>query len=152
MNIEDIDKIKQAKKKLDINSEEDRKIFEQDYLYPALKLIYSGILGKITPIIIGSVSLYLQGIYLDEFPNDIDIRFENCEHTFAYNMLYSRMCLKYGFNIEFLSYKSEEFFNDINILYIDDIKIYTTKIEEVILFYDHYRDLWASKGKRKKSL
>ena len=64
MNTENIDNAEKSIpniNELDIMNADDRNTFEQEYLYPALKLIYSGIMGSANkPIIVGSTALYLQ--------------------------------------------------------------------------------------------
>ncbi len=88
---------------LDITSAEDRQKFEEERLYPSLKRIYSGIMGSArTPIISGSVALYLQGIYLDKFPKDIDIIFDNYDSVIKYKIIYNKLCKRFNFYVDFL--------------------------------------------------
>ena len=108
MNTENIDKTEKSIpniNELDITNADDRNTFEQEYLYPALKLIYSGIMGSANkPIIVGSTALYLQGIHYNKFPNDIDVRILNKSDILKYNIAFGRMCKKYGFNVDFVTY------------------------------------------------
>lgn len=55
------------------------------------------------PIIVGSTALYLQGIYYDKFPNDIDVCILNKSDIFKYKIAFGRMCKKYGFIVDFVT-------------------------------------------------
>ena len=118
---------------MNINDIDDRKKFEEERLYPSLKLLYSGIMGQnvLHPIIVGSTAMYLQGIYLDKFPNDIDVKFFDIDDLRLYNALYRKLCKKYGFSIDFLKHKNPNV-KEYNIIKINDIDVYVETIPELI--------------------
>lgn len=151
MNTENIDKTEKSIpniNELDITNADDRNTFEQECLYPALKLIYSGIMGSANkPIIVGSTALYLQGIYYDKFPNDIDVRILNKSDILKYKIAFGRMCKKYGFNVDFVTYDiqntDETSYVEIN---IDDKNISVDVPERCIDFLQTFRDFYKEKN------
>ena len=155
MNTENIDNsLENAEKsipnvnELDITNADDRNTFEQECLYPALKLIYSGIMGSANkPIIVGSTALYLQGIHYNKFPNDIDVRILNKSDILKYKIAFGRMCKKYGFNVDFVTYDihntDETSYTEIN---IDDKNISVDVPERCIDFLKTFRDFYKEKN------
>ena len=137
---------------LEIANSNDRNTFEQKCLYPALKLIYSGIMGSSNkPIIVGSTALYLQGIYYDKFPNDIDVRILNKSDIFKYNIAFGRMCKKYGFNVDFMTGMhniDETSYAKIN---VNDITILAAFKEKCIDFLQSFRDFYIEKNNSERA-
>lgn len=138
---------------LEITNSNDRNTFEQKCLYPALKLIYSGIMGSSNqPIIVGSTALYLQGIYYDKFPNDIDVCILNKSDIFKYNIAFGRMCKKYGFNVDFITYDiqntDETSYTKIN---VNDITVLAAVKERCIDFLQSFRDFYIEKNNSKRA-
>lgn len=99
------------------------------------------------PIIVGSTALYLQGIYYDKFPNDIDVRILNKSDIFKYKIAFGRMCKKYGFNVDFVTYDiqntDETSYTKIN---INDIIILADVKERCIDFLQSFRDFYIEKN------
>lgn len=151
MNTENIDNTEKSIpniNELDITNADDRNTFEQEYLYPALKLIYSGIMGSANkPIIVGSTALYLQGIHYNKFPNDIDVSILNKSDILKYKIAFGRMCKKYGFNVDFVTYDIqntvENSYTEIN---IDDKSISVAVPKRCIDFLQTFRDFYAEKN------
>ena len=138
---------------LEITNSNDRNTFEQKCLYPALKLIYSGIMGSSNqPIIVGSTALYLQGIYYDKFPNDIDVRILNKSDIFKYKIAFGRMCKKYGFNVDFVTYDTQNIdetsYTKIN---VNDINIFVDIPKRCIDFLQSFRDFYIEKNNSERA-
>ena len=98
------------------------------------------------PIIVGSTALYLQGIYYDKFPNDIDVCILNKSDTFKYKIAFGRMCKKYGFNVDFVAdihNTNETSYTKIN---VNDITILAAVKERCIDFLQTFRDFYAEKN------
>ena len=151
MNTENIDNTEKSIpniNELDITNVDDRNTFEQECLYPALKLIYSGIMGSANkPIIVGSTALYLQGIHYNKFPNDIDVRILNKSDILKYKIAFGRMCKKYGFNVDFVTYDiqntDETSYTEIN---IGDKNISVDVPERCIDFLQTFSDFYKEKN------
>ena len=131
---------------LDINNPNDRETFNNERLFPSLKRIYSGIMGAKTPIIVGSVALYLQGVYLDHFPKDIDIIFEDETNPTRYNVLFSKkLCKRFGFSLDFLHYHyyySTKNDYELFTYKLDDIDIKLGTVKDTVNFYNNMKDYW----------
>lgn len=137
---------------MNINDIDDRKKFEEERLYPSLKLLYSGIMGQnvLHPIIVGSTAMYLQGIYLDKFPNDIDVKFFDIDDLRLYNALYRKLCKKYGFSIDFLKHKNPNV-KEYNIIKINDIDVYVETIPELIRYQIFLYEYWQHHDNEEKA-
>lgn len=118
---------------MNINDIEDRTQFENTRLIPALKTMYCGVFGEDKPIICGSTSLYLQGIYFDDFPNDIDIMLDN-EYSVECKIKMMRPIVKrFGFNCDALPYKCPEQYK--KIINIDGVDI---RIQDAYYTINHW--------------
>lgn len=88
---------------MNIKNIEDRQTFERERLTPALFRIYK-LFGTVNiPIISGSTALYMQQVYLDDFPNDIDICFENTDINFNKYRIVINCCKDLNFSIDIMN-------------------------------------------------
>lgn len=138
---------------LNIKNIDDRKTFEETRLIPALKCMYCGIFGKDTPVITGSTSLYIQGIYLYDFPTDIDIKFQEEKKDYNKFIIYSNIIRKFGFTIDWTVANlvnkkqiKEIEYNGINIL-VEDADYIINELNP--LYIEHYSETKPKKVEKK---
>lgn len=134
---------------MNIKNQEDRIKFEQEQLYPSLKKIYSGIFGKREPIIVGSCSLYMQGVYPEQFPNDIDITFNDDKNIEMFNMVYRNMCKQHGMKCEFVDCL-RPFNDEYTYINIEGVNIKTTTVSSYINAQRAMCEYWTQKNNQDK--